>query len=100
MSGADYKHGEMDISSQKKMWDGFVTATAYGTLLTVLLVGFLTLVFAMGMHWAVSLGLTLIVGAIAGALMNMGLPWFITMGAFAIIVIVTRILMAIFGLLM
>lgn len=97
MSEAEYQRGGMDISDQKKMWDGFMKSSAIGGLLTVLLVGFLTFVFAMGMNWAVALGITLIAGVVIGLAMNLGTGWIVTMVGFAILVVIVRILMAIFG---
>jgi len=97
MSETEYQRGGMDISAQKKMWDGFMKSSAIGGLLTVLLVGFLTFVFAMGMHWAVALGVTLIAGLLIGLAMNLGTGWIITMAGFAVLVVIVRILMAFFG---
>lgn len=100
MTGSDYQHGDMDITNQKKTWGAFIQAATFATLLIMLLLGYITLVFAMGMNWAVALGLTLIAGGLAGFFMNMGVSWVITMGTFAVTVIIVRILMAIFGALM
>jgi len=96
MADTDYQRGEMDISDQKRTWDGFMKGSTIGGLLTVLIVGFLTFVFAMGMHWAVALGLTLVAGVGIGFAMNLGTSWMVTMGVFGIIVVISRLLMWIF----
>lgn len=79
MATNDYQHGEMDISSQKRMWDGFLTFSTWGGLITVLIIAYSTFAIAMGMNWMVSLGITALIGFVAGALLNLGGKWFAAM---------------------
>ena len=100
MVSDEYQHGDMDIADQRKTWSSFIKASTVGSILTLLVVGYLTFVFAAHMHWAVALGIVLIAGGITGYLMKLGMGWIMTLGAFAVTVVIVRILMAIFGALM
>lgn len=75
----DYHHGEMDISDQESTWKGFLTFSLWGSLITILTVGYATLAVAIGIHWLVALGLMAAVGIGAGLLMNMGGRWMATL---------------------
>ena len=35
MADSNYVHGEMDIASQKATWDGFITASTWGSFITI-----------------------------------------------------------------
>lgn len=98
MASTEYHHGDMDIHSQKATWDGFMKAAAYGSILTLISVGFLTLVFAMGMNWFISLVLMVLLGAAIGFVMNMGSAWVITLVLFAATVFISRIVIGLFQL--
>jgi hypothetical protein len=41
---ADHKHGEMDISTQKKTFDGFVTATKWSVIAIIAVLIFIAIV--------------------------------------------------------
>ena len=43
---AEYKHGSMDISSQKKTFDGFMWMVTRGSILCILILIFMALVNA------------------------------------------------------
>lgn len=100
MASADYHRGDMDIHAQKAMWHGFMRATAFGSALILVLVGYLTLVFAIGMNWFVALLLMGVAGAAIGALMGLGTAWYVSLGVMAAIAVVSRALIFVFSALM
>jgi hypothetical protein len=87
----------MDISAQKAMWDGFMRASAFGTLLILTIVGYLTLVFAMGMNWLVALAIAAVGGFAVGAVMGMGAAWLGTLAGLVVLAFISRALVALFG---
>jgi hypothetical protein len=78
MATHEYHHGEMDIHDQKATWDGFITGSVWGGLMIVLTVGHAVLAVAIGLNWAVSLGLMTLVGIGAGLFLNLGGRWMAT----------------------
>ena len=96
MGNADYSPGEMDISDQKSTWNGFMKASAFAGLLTLVGVAFLTFTFAMQMDWLLSLVICLVAGVAIGFVMNLGSAWMIAMVLFAVTTVVFRIFIAIF----
>jgi len=79
MAASEYHHGEMDIHDQKATWDGFITGGTWGSLIIALMVGHAVLAVAIGIHWAVSLGLMAVLGFAAGLFLNLGGRWMATM---------------------
>ena len=63
---ADYTRGEMNITSQKNTFDGFIAVTLWSSLLMVVTLLYLTLVFAVGTDWMSSLIGVAIVGIVFG----------------------------------
>ena len=41
---ADHKHGEMDITTQKKTFDGFISATKWSVIAIIVVLLFIALV--------------------------------------------------------
>ncbi|MEL6323232.1 MAG: aa3-type cytochrome c oxidase subunit IV [Pseudomonadota bacterium] len=99
MAGTDYVHGEMDITEQSRTWNGFMTATVWGSFIIALVVGYATLTLALGMHWMVALGLLVVGGLIGGAAMGMGGAWFATVLGLAAIALVVQVMISLFSLL-
>ena len=79
MAASEYHHGEMDIHDQQATWDGFIKGGTWGSLIIGLMLGHAILAVAIGLHWAVSLGLMAIVGFLAGLFLNLGGRWMATM---------------------
>ncbi|MCA8891641.1 MAG: aa3-type cytochrome c oxidase subunit IV [Hyphomonas sp.] len=79
MAASEYHHGEMDIHDQKATWDGFIKGTTWGSLILALILGHAILAVAIGLHWAVSLGLMTLVGIGSGAVLNLGGRWYATL---------------------
>ncbi|MGA1342223.1 MAG: aa3-type cytochrome c oxidase subunit IV [Hyphomonas sp.] len=97
MATQEYHRGEMDIRDQKATWEGFVTGSVWGGLITILMVGHATLALAMGLNWAVSLGLMAIVGFGAGVFMNLGGRWMATVVVMIILALIVQALIGLFG---
>ena len=97
MASHDYHHGDMDISDQKATWDGFLTGSVWGGLIIVLMVGHAVLSIAIGMNWAISLGLMAIVGFAAGVLMNLGGRWMATVVVLIVLALIVQAMIWLFG---
>lgn len=78
MASQDYHRGEMDIHAQEATWKGFIVGATWGTLITVMGIGYAVLAIAIGIHWMVSLGLMAALGIGAGLFMNLGGRWMAT----------------------
>jgi hypothetical protein len=87
----------MDIRDQKATWEGFVTGSVWGGLITILMVGHATLALAMGLNWAVSLGLMAIVGFGTGVFMNLGGRWMATVVVMIILALIVQAMIWLFG---
>jgi hypothetical protein len=80
----DYVRGDMNVADQKSTFDGFMAVTVWSSLVTGLTVFYLTLVFAAGQDWLVSLIGCAVLGVIAGMVMKMSTAWYMTViGLFA-----------------
>ncbi|HRJ01946.1 MAG TPA: aa3-type cytochrome c oxidase subunit IV [Hyphomonas sp.] len=97
MATHDYHRGEMDIRDQKATWDGFITGSVWGGLIIILMVGHATLAIAIGLNWAVSLGLMTVVGVAAGLLMNLGGRWMATVVVLFVLALIVQALIWLFG---
>ncbi len=98
MATHDYRRGEMDIRDQKATWDGFMVASVWGGLGLVLILGHATLSLAIGLPWAVSLGLVALVGVGAGLFMNLGGRWLATVAVLVVVALIVQGFIALFGL--
>ncbi|MCU0731273.1 MAG: aa3-type cytochrome c oxidase subunit IV [Hyphomonas sp.] len=97
MATHEYHRGEMDIRDQKATWDGFITGSVWGGLMIILMVGHATLAIAIGLHWAVSLGLMAAVGFGAGVLMNLGGRWMASVVVLIVLALIVQALIWLFG---
>nr|WP_321439840.1 aa3-type cytochrome c oxidase subunit IV [uncultured Hyphomonas sp.] len=79
MAASEYHHGEMDIHDQQATWDGFIKGTTWGSLILALMLGHALMTVALGLHWAVSLGLMTLVGIGSGIVLNLGGRWYATL---------------------
>lgn len=98
MATSDYQHGEMDIQDQSATWSGFLTASTWSGLITILVVAYSTFALAMGMNWMIALGLCAIVGVAAGMLLNMGGRWLATLAGLILLALIVQGFIALFGL--
>lgn len=95
---SDYVRGEMDIAHQKSTFDGFIAVSVWGSLLTIVSVLYLTLAFAVGMDWLVSLIATAIVGGALGMALGMKTSWYVTLGGLFVFGLVCGGLVQLFGM--
>ena len=79
MAASEYHHGEMDIHDQQATWNGFIKGTTWGSLILALMLGHALMTIALGLHWAVSLGLMALVGIGSGVVLNLGGRWYATL---------------------
>lgn len=77
---ADYTRGEMNITSQKNTFDGFIAVSLWTSLVLIVTLLYLTLVFAVGADWMSSLIGVAIVGIVLGLLTSMKTSWYVTVG--------------------
>ncbi len=97
MATQEYHRGEMNIQDQKATWNGFITGSVWGGLITILMVGHATLAIAIGLPWAVSLGLMAITGFGAGLLMNLGGRWTATVVVLIVLALIVQAMIWLFG---
>jgi len=97
MATHEYHRGEMDIRDQKATWDGFITGSVWGGLLIILMVGHAVLAIAVGLPWAVSLGIMAIVGFGAGGFMNLGGRWMATVVVMIVLALLVQAMIWLFG---
>lgn len=99
MAASEYHHGDMDIHAQKATWDGFIKGGAWGSLIIALMIGHAVLAIAIGIHWAVSLGLMAVVGFLAGLLLNLGGRWMATLVILILTGLFVQFMIWLFGVL-
>jgi len=83
----DYHRGDMNIAEQKRTFSGFMTVTVYASAITALVVFYLTLVFAAGQNWFVSLVGVGVLGILIGLGLKLKGAWYATvilLGAVAV----------------
>ena len=78
MAAADFRHDEMDIAEHEQNWQGFKTFVLWGSLITLLSVGYAVFTLALGMNWMVALILLAGSGIVGGLLLGMGSGWVTT----------------------
>lgn len=100
MATSEYHHGEMDIQSQRSTWDGFITASVWGSLILVLSIGYTVLAVAIGVNWMVSLGLMAIVGFGAGLFLNLGGRWMATVVLLILLALLVQAFIWLFSVLL
>ncbi len=84
----DYTRGEMDISHHKATFAGVMTVSVFASLLTGLVVLYLTLVFGASMSWITALGISVVVGGIAGFALKQGALYWVFVAALAVIAVI------------
>ena len=99
MAASEYHHGDMDIHDQEATWHGFLTGGTWGALIIGLALGHAILAVAIGLHWAVSLGLMAIAGFAAGLFLNLGGRWMATLVILIITALFIQFMIWLFGVL-
>jgi len=94
MASTDYKRGEMEVTSQKGTFGGFMNGTVYGGAAIVYILLFPIFMFAVRMGWLPSLIISVVVAIIIGAALKLKGAWYVFVIGLAI---PTAILSAIFS---
>jgi len=97
MAGSDYIRGEMDIAEQTRTWDGFIKGTLWGSFIIILLVAYSTFTVALGMNWAVALGLCAALGIVGGLALNMGSAWIATVVILSALAVILQVCIMLFS---
>lgn len=90
----DYTRGQMDISEHKKTFDAVMDISVYSGLLIGLAVMYLTLVFAAGGDWFMSLIITAVVGGIGGFFTKQGVLYWTSLAVLAVIAVIAGLLVS------
>ena len=90
----------MDMSARRGMWKGFGSATAWGSMLVLLTVGYATFTITMHIPWIGALIGFAIFGIAVGMLMNMGGAWVATVGALCVLALFIQLMIWLGGLLL
>ncbi len=97
MSGTDYTHGEMDITEQKRTWEGFITFTLWMSGIVILITAHACFVLATGMNWLISLLICAALGIGGGVFMGMGTKWTAGVIALTILGVLIQIIVMLAG---
>ncbi|MEO0466286.1 MAG: aa3-type cytochrome c oxidase subunit IV [Pseudomonadota bacterium] len=97
---SDYTRGEMDITDQENTWNGFMTASVWGSAITAVVLTYVTLTLAIGMNWMIALGICAILAVAGGMFMGMGGAWIGAVVAMTGVAIVVQIFIGLFNALL
>lgn len=78
------------LQSRRAMFDGFLRLACWAGLHVLLVVGYLTAVFALGIDWLTTLAVLFLTGLAAGRLLGLSRAWIAAMLVQAGIVLVAR----------
>lgn len=98
MASNEYTHGEMKIDAQSKMYSAFMKASAWGSLILLIAVGYMVFTLSMGLNWLVSLILCAGAGIAIGMIMGMGGAWIATVIALVGLALVIQLLITLFSM--
>lgn len=90
------RDSRMDLEFHERTWHGFLRFSAWASLHVLLVVGYLTFVFAIGMNWLTALVLIAIAGIVGGLLMGLSSAWYVALAGQALFVVFVRICIALF----
>ena len=94
---SEYTRGEMDISNQKATWDGFMTASYWGSAITALILTYITLPVAIGLNWMVALVICAGLGIVGGLFMGMGGAWIGAVVGLTVLAIIVQVFIMLFS---
>jgi hypothetical protein len=95
--GEDYIRGEMDISGHRRTFDGVIGMSVFASLLTVVIVLYLTLVFGADFGWFNALIATAVVGGAGGYVTKQSIGYWITLVVFGFIALVAGVAIGALG---
>lgn len=88
----------VDVEKRDARFHGFLKFCGWAGLHVLLMTGYLTLVFAIGMNWLVALIIMVIAGFAGGWMMKLGNAWTIGMIAQIAVVMIARLGIYLFNL--
>ena len=91
-ASGEYVHGEMNVDDQKATFSGFLTATAWSSLIILMAVGYATFTITMGVNWLVALVGFALFGIVAGLAMSLGSAWILTVVALCVVALFVQLL--------
>jgi hypothetical protein len=78
----------MDLAAHEGMFKGFLKTVEWSSVLLVMLLALIVPAFAIGMGWWSGVIGWVVVGAVAGRVMNMGGAWWATLAGSSVLLIV------------
>jgi len=94
---SEYTRGSMDITDQKSTWSGFMTASVWGSAITMMVVTYITLTLAIDMNWMVALVLCAGAGIVGGLFMGMGGAWLGAVVGMVVLAVIVQIIITVFA---
>jgi hypothetical protein len=96
---SDHVRGEMDITHQKDTFDGFMSITVWSSILIVASVLSLTLIFAVGFDWMMSIVAGTALCVAAGMALGMKTNWYITVAVVTVLSLISGGIVSLFSML-
>lgn len=93
----EYTHGEMNVSEQENTWSGFLKASMWFGIITMMIVAYATFTLTMGMPWIVALVLVAGSAIVGGLAMDMGGAWVASVIGLAALAVVVQIAIGVTG---
>lgn len=97
---AEYERGTMEIGEQSRTFSSFIGMSVWFGGLTALTVLFLSLTFAAGVSWMISLIVTVIVGIAVGLALGLKAGWYATVIGLAAICAISAVITGLVGMLL
>ena len=93
----NYSRGEMNISEQEGTFASFIDISVFSSLLIGACILILALIFGTSFGWMTSLIITLGVAGLGGVALNRGALYWVCLGAFAVITVISGVIVSAFG---
>lgn len=97
MAESNYTHGEMNVDAQRSMYGSFMKAGAWGSVILLIALAYMTFTLSMGINWLVALILSAGAGIAIGMFMGFGGAWIATIIALAGLALFIQLLIALFS---
>lgn len=97
MAESNYTHGDMKIDAQRSMYSSFMRAGAWGSVILLVALAYMTFTLSIGMNWLVALILSAGAGIAIGMFMGFGGAWIATIVALAGLALFIQLLITLFS---
>ncbi|MGB3624541.1 MAG: aa3-type cytochrome c oxidase subunit IV [Henriciella sp.] len=98
MAESNYTHGDMNVDAQRSMYSTFMRAGAWGSVILLVAVAYMTFTLSIGLNWLVALILSAGAGIAIGLFMGFGGAWIATIIALAGLALFIQLLIALFSI--